>query len=65
MNLNDTKKPASIDLVDVVKFLWLRKKVVIAIVGISVTLAVAITFFLPKQYESTALVQTRSAGKDI
>lgn len=65
MNLNDTKRPASIDLVDVVKFLWLRKKVVIAIVGISVTLAVAITFFLPKQYESTALVQTRSAGKDI
>lgn len=41
-----------------------RKEVGSIIVGCTI-LAAGISFVLPKQYESTTLVQTRSAGKDI
>ena len=41
-----------------------KKEIASIIIGCTV-LAAGISFVLPKQYESTTLVQTRSAGKDI
>ncbi len=42
-----------------------HKKEIATIVAGCTILAAGISFVLPKQYESTTLVQTRSAGKDI
>ena len=42
-----------------------HKKEVAAIIAGCTIVAAGISFVLPKQYESTTLVQTRSAGKDI
>ena len=42
-----------------------HKKEIAAIVAGCTVLAAGISFVLPKQYESTTLVQTRSTGKDI
>ncbi len=41
-----------------------KKEIVAIIVGCTIA-AAGISFVLPKQYESTTLVQTRSAGKEI
>ena len=41
-----------------------KKEIATIIVGCTLV-AIGISFVLPKQYESTTLVQTRSAGKDI
>ncbi|MCR5756876.1 MAG: GumC family protein [Selenomonas sp.] len=41
-----------------------KKEIAIIIAGCTI-LAAGVSFVLPKQYESTTLVQTRSAGKDI
>ena len=42
-----------------------RRKTVGTIVGGCTALALIVSFALPKTYESTTLVQTRSAGKDM
>ena len=42
-----------------------HKKEIATIVAGCTILAAGISFILPKQYESTTLVQTRSAGKDL
>ena len=55
----------SIDLSKLLRIMVEKKKTVAGIVGICTLVAVVIAFILPKQYESTTLVQTRSAGKDI
>ena len=55
----------SIDLGRLMQIMLERKKVVGGIVAGCTALAIGTAFILPKQYESTTLVQTRSAGKDI
>ncbi|SDG63746.1 Uncharacterized protein involved in exopolysaccharide biosynthesis [Selenomonas sp. WCT3] len=55
----------SIDLGRLMQIMLERKKVVGGIVAGCMALAIGTAFILPKQYESTTLVQTRSAGKDI
>ena len=55
----------SIDLGRLMQIMLERKKVVGGIVAGCTVLAIGTAFILPKQYESTTLVQTRSAGKDI
>ena len=55
----------AIDLTKLMQILYDRKKTVGAIVGSCTALALLVSFALPKTYESTTLVQTRSAGKDI
>ena len=45
--------------------MWDRKKVTGGIIAGCTAIAIATAFILPKQYESTTLVQTRSAGNDI
>ncbi|MBO6204636.1 MAG: chain-length determining protein, partial [Selenomonas sp.] len=42
-----------------------HKKEIATIIAGCTILATGVSFVLPKQYESTTLVQTRSAGKDI
>lgn len=59
------EKEDSIDLGRLWQILLERKKVVGGIIIGCTLLATVIAFILPKQYESTTLVQTRSAGKDI
>ncbi|MBR1694963.1 MAG: chain-length determining protein, partial [Selenomonas sp.] len=59
------EKEESIDLGRLLQIMLGKKKVVGGIIGVCTILAVIIAFILPKQYESTTLVQTRSAGKDI
>lgn len=59
------EKEDSIDLGRLWQILLERKKVVGGIILSCTLLATVIAFILPKQYESTTLVQTRSAGKDI
>ena len=54
----------SIDLGRLMHILYDRRKTVGAIVGGCTALALIVSFALPKTYESTTLVQTRS-GKDI
>jgi beta-glucosidase len=55
----------SIDLSRLMQILYDRRKTVGTIVGGCTALALIVSFALPKTYESTTLVQTRSAGKDI
>ena len=55
----------NIDLGKLVSFATGQKKEIITIVVGCTIAAAGISFFLPKQYESTALVQTRNTGKDI
>ena len=55
----------SIDLGKLMQIMLERKKVVGGIIAGCTVLAIGTAFVLPKQYESTTLVQTRSAGKDI
>ncbi|MBO6203114.1 MAG: chain-length determining protein, partial [Selenomonas sp.] len=53
----------SIDLGRLMQILYDRRKTVGAIVGGCTALALIVSFALPKTYESTTLVQTRSAGE--
>ena len=55
----------SIDLGRLMQILYDRRKTVGAIVGGCTALALIVSLILPKTYESTTLVQTRSAGKDM
>lgn len=53
----------SIDLSRLFHIMCDHKPVIFCIVGICTILALVISFLLPKQYESTTLVQTRTATK--
>ena len=53
----------SIDLSRLFHIMCEHKPAVFCIVGICTLLALVISFLLPKQYESTTLVQTRTAAK--
>ena len=53
----------TIDLSRLFRVMGDHKAVIFGIVGICMLAAVVISFVLPKQYESTTLVQTRSATK--
>ena len=53
----------TIDLSRLFRVMGDHKPVIFGIVGICTLVAVVISFVLPKQYESTTLVQTRSATK--
>ena len=55
----------SIDLGRLCSIAWKRRKVVGGIVAGCTALALAVSFILPKQWESTVLVQTRSAGQSM
>ena len=55
----------SIDLGKLMQILYDRRKTAGTIVGGCTALALIESMALPKTYESTTLVQTRSAGKDI
>ncbi len=55
----------TIDLGKLVSIAVEHKKEVATIIAGCTLLAAGISFVLPKQYESTTLVQTRSAGKDL
>ena len=59
------EKEESIDLGRLLQIMLERKKIVGGIIVTCTIVAVLAAFLLPKQYESTTLVQTRSAGKDI
>ena len=58
-------KEDSIDLGRLASIMWDRKKVTGGIIAGCTAIAIVTAFILPKQYESTTLVQTRSAGNDI
>ncbi len=62
---NKVQTEESIDLGKLMQVLCDRRKTVGTIVGGCTALALIVSFALPKTYESTTLVQTRSAGKDI
>ncbi len=62
---NNVQNEESIDLGKLMQILYDRRKTVGTIVGGCTVLALIVSFALPKTYESTTLVQTRSAGKDI
>lgn len=54
------------DSIDLSRLFWImynHKSVVFGIVGVCTAIAVVTAFALPKQYESTTLVQTRTAAK--
>ena len=55
----------TIDLGKLAQIAIEHKKEVCSIIAGCTILAAGISFILPKQYESTTLVQTRSAGKDM
>ena len=55
----------SIDLGRLMQIMLERRKVIGGIIAGCTAMAIGTAFILPKQYESTTLVQTRSAGKDI
>ncbi len=59
------EKEESIDLGKLARVIAARKKTVGGIILGCTVLATGIAFVLPKQYESTTLVQTRSADKQI
>ena len=52
----------AIDLSKLFQIMWARWKVVTALVLTCTLLALVLAFVLPKEYESTTLVQTRSTG---
>ena len=62
---NNVQQEESIDLGKLMQILYERRKTVGTIVGGCTALALIVSFALPKTYESTTLVQTRSAGKDM
>ena len=53
----------SIDLSQLFQIMGNHKSVIVGIISICTIVAAVISFVLPKQYESTTLVQTRSATK--
>mgnify|MGYP002624595133 CR=1 FL=1 len=55
----------TIDLRELIQVAIEHKKEVCSIIAVCTILAAGVSFILPRQYESTTLVQTRSAGKDI
>ena len=59
------KQEESIDLGRLASIMWDRKKITGGIIAGCTAITIATAFILPKQYESTTLVQTRSAGNDI
>ena len=62
---NKQQQEDSIDLGKLASIAIEHKKEIAAIIAGCTIAATGISFILPKQYESTTLVQTRSAGKDI
>ncbi|WP_173444377.1 GumC family protein [Selenomonas ruminantium] len=62
---NNVQQEESIDLGKLMQILYDRRKTVGAIVGGCTALALIVSFALPKTYESTTLVQTRSTGKSL
>ncbi len=62
---NNVQKEESIDLGKLMQILYDRRKTVGTIVGGCTALALIVSFALPKTYESTTLVQTRSAGQNL
>ena len=62
---NNVQKEESIDLGKLMQIMYNRRKTVGTIVGGCTALALIVSFALPKTYESTTLVQTRSAGTGI
>ena len=62
---NKQQQEDTIDLGKLAGIAIEHKKEVAAIIAGCTIAAAGISFVLPKQYESTTLVQTRSAGKDI
>ena len=62
---NNKQQEEAIDLGRLMQILYARRKTVGTIVGGCTALALIVSFALPKTYESTTLVQTRSAGKDL
>ena len=62
---NNIHQEESIDLGKLMQIMYDRRKTVGTIVGGCTALALIVSFALPKTYESTTLVQTRSAGKDM
>ena len=57
---NNVQKEESIDLGKLMQIMYNRRKTVGTIVGGCTALAFIVSFALPKTYESTTLVQTRS-----
>lgn len=53
----------TIDLSHLFRIMGDHKSIILGIIGVCTLAAVVISFVLPKQYESTTLVQTRSAAK--
>ena len=51
----------TIDLGRIARIMWVKKKVTFSIIAVCTVIAIIIAFLLPKEYESTTLVQTRSA----
>ncbi len=62
---NNVQTEESIDLGKLMQILYDRRKTVGAIVGGCTALALVVSFALPKTYESTTLVQTRSTGQNL
>ena len=60
---NNVQTEETIDLGKLMQILYDRRKTVGTIVGGCTALALIVSFALPKTYESTTLVQTRSAGE--
>ena len=63
--MDNMQTEKSIDLGKLMQIMYDRRKTVGTIVGGCTALALIVSFALPKTYESTTLVQTRSAGKDM
>ncbi len=62
---NNVQTEEFIDLGKLMQILYDRRKAVGTIVGGCTALALVVSFALPKTYESTTLVQTRSAGQNL
>ena len=62
---NKLQQEDTIDLGKLAQIATEHKKEVFSIIAGCTIVATGISFVLPKQYESTTLVQTRSAGRDI
>lgn len=62
---NKELKDDAIDLGKLSQIAIEHKKEVCSIIAGCTIIAAGVSFVLPKQYESTTLVQTRSAGKDV
>ena len=61
----ENSQEEAIDLGRLMQIIYDRRKIVGGIVGGCTALALIVSLVLPKTYESTTLVQTRSAGKDL